>query len=791
MTRPRRALTKVWLDHKFTILAALAALLLVGGAAYMFNVVADTRRSSAVEGLQATAQAAAAAASGALSQQIRSVDELLDLPLLARHAASGDDATVIGLGEALRQRDDAVLGMRLLSASSKAPDYEARPPITFASLEMLKSARESGKNPPPEVLLSGQDGAHVAVLRRLPDGAGGIAGYVLLGLSPASLAASVSEVELNDGELLQLTQRDARGRAAVASIGVEAALDGGVPVSQPVAGTRLRAMVWSTAVKNVDANGGVPVLPSALGAAVLTLAVSLGVQGVRRRGGAAAERAPASVADSSTDEHDIPLHHNQPMPVAEVEEEAQPDAIAGGGVPALSESIFRAYDVRGVVEETLTEDVVRHLGLAIGSEAYQRGQQTLAVGGDGRLSTPSLVAALIEGIRASGRDVIDVGRVPTPVLYYATHFLETGSGVMVTGSHNPPNYNGFKMMLAGDTLFGDDIQALKQRILDQEYTSGAGNLQSMDIAADYIRRISEDVPVALGNAFKVVVDCGNGIAGDFAPKLVRALGHDVVELYCDVDGNFPNHHPDPSDPDNMQDLIAAVREQGADLGFAFDGDGDRLGIVDGNGEIVWPDAQMMLFARDVLSRNAGAEIVFDVKCSSRLAQAISKLGGKPVMYKTGHSFMKNKLKETGAPLAGEMSGHIFFKERWYGFDDALYSAARMLEILMAMDMPPAQVFSRLPRGASTPELKIGMQEGESMPFMDALSEYAGFVDGEVTTIDGIRVDWPDGWGLVRASNTTPSLVLRFEGDDEAALSRVQEVFRKAILSQRDDLELPF
>jgi phosphomannomutase/phosphoglucomutase len=377
------------------------------------------------------------------------------------------------------------------------------------------------------------------------------------------------------------------------------------------------------------------------------------------------------------------------------------------------------------------------------------------------------------------------------VLYFATYYLETGSGVMVTGSHNPPQYNGLKIMLGGDTLFGDDIQALRTRIGADDLHAGAGNLQSMDISADYIRRVSEDVPVALGNAFKVVIDCGNGVAGDFAPKLMRALGHDVVELYCEIDGNFPNHHPDPSQPENLADLIAAVKEHDADLGFAFDGDGDRLGMVDASGRIVWPDTQMMLFARDVLSRNAGAEIVFDVKCSSRLGKVIAKLGGKPVMYKTGHSFIKNKLKETGAPLAGEMSGHIFFKERWYGFDDALYAASRMLEILMGFKQKPTEVFSKLPAGVSTPELRVDMKEGENLSVMASLADTGQFADARVSTIDGVRVDWKDGWGLVRASNTTPSLVLRFEGDNEQALARIKETFRKLLLDKNPDLSLPF
>jgi len=307
----------------------------------------------------------------------------------------------------------------------------------------------------------------------------------------------------------------------------------------------------------------------------------------------------------------------------------------------------------------------------------------------------------------------------------------------------------------------------------------------------YVRRVCEDVPVALGNSFRVVVDCGNGIAGEVAPKLLRALGHDVVELYCEVDGNFPNHHPDPSDPANLAPLIATVKQENADLGFAFDGDGDRLGVVDTEGRIIWADMQMMLFAKDVLSRNPGADIVFDVKCSNRLAKVIKQLGGKPVMWRTGHSYIKSKLKESGAPLAGEMSGHIFFQDRWYGFDDAIYSAARMLEILMAFKKSPTQIFSKLPAGVSTPELRVDMKEGEQVVLVEKLVEAEGFANGKRTTIDGLRVDFSDGWGLVRASNTTPSLVMRFEANNKEALARIQGEFKKAVTALDPNLQLPF
>jgi phosphomannomutase/phosphoglucomutase len=459
-----------------------------------------------------------------------------------------------------------------------------------------------------------------------------------------------------------------------------------------------------------------------------------------------------------------------------------------GSVPL---SIFRAYDIRGVVDETLTEEGVHLIGMAIGSEAQQRGQQTLVVGRDGRNSSPRLAQALIEGLMAAGREVIDIGMVPTPVLYFATHDLNTGSGVMLTGSHNPPNYNGLKIMLAGETLSGAAITALHTRIETGTLTGGHGSQRSTEMASEYIRRVSDDIPLSLSKSLKLVVDCGNGVAGALAPQLLRALGHDVIELYCEVDGNFPNHHPDPSQPENLEELIETVKKTKADLGLAFDGDGDRLGVVDSTGNIIWPDRQMMLYSADILARNPGASIIFDVKCSGRLKAWIADKGGNPIMSKTGHSLIKAKMKETGALLAGEMSGHIFFKERWYGFDDALYTAARLVEIVVAQDRPTVEIFKELPGGIATPELRLPLPENEHADFMQRLLDNADFGAAEVSTIDGIRVDFSDGWGLIRPSNTTPYLILRFEGDDEVALERAKEAFRTLLLKVEPELALPF
>ena len=467
------------------------------------------------------------------------------------------------------------------------------------------------------------------------------------------------------------------------------------------------------------------------------------------------------------------------------------------GASRPSAGIFRAYDIRGIVGDTLTAEVVRRIGGAIGAEAQERGVRTLVVGRDGRHSSPELLRALVRGLRERGRDVVDVGQVPTPVLYFAAEHLGTGSGVMVTGSHNPSNYNGLKIMLAGETLHSDAIRDLGRRIEEDDPgpgqdVRGQGGLRHREIVGDYIRRIREEVPAARGaDARRIVIDCGNGVAGGVAPQLFRALGHDVIDLYCDIDGDFPNHHPDPSVPANLEDLIASVRENGADLGLAFDGDGDRLGVVDGAGTVIWPDRQMMLFARDVLADRPGAEIVFDVKCSGLLAEYIAKHGGRPVMWKTGHSLIKSKLKESGAPLAGEMSGHVFFADRWYGFDDALYAAVRLVQILIGLGEPSSRVFARLPAAKSTPEIRLAVGRGEPSRLIESLLAGDCFADAKKTTIDGLRVDFADGWGLARASNTEPVLVLRFEGVDDDALERIEEEFRQVLLGVDPALELPF
>lgn len=466
-----------------------------------------------------------------------------------------------------------------------------------------------------------------------------------------------------------------------------------------------------------------------------------------------------------------------------------PAPVATSAPKSVPAEIFRAYDIRGIVGKGLDEAVARSIGLAIGSEALARGEQVVVVGRDGRLSGPQMNAALIDGLRASGRDVIDVGMVPTPVLYFAAKTIGSGSGVMITGSHNPGDYNGFKIMIAGDTLAGDDIQSLRQRIETGNLAAGAGKLSQQNVAQDYIDRVGGDI--VLARPLTVVVDAGNGIAGGIGPRVLEALGCNVIQLFCEVDGKFPNHHPDPSKPENLEDLIGAVAANNADIGIAFDGDGDRIGVITGAGKNIYPDRLMMLLSKHVLMTNPGADIIFDVKCTRDLPALISSHGGRPVMSKTGHSFIKSKLKETGAALAGEMSGHIFFNDRWFGFDDAIYTAGRLLEILSLESGDADAVFAEFPEKPSTPEINIAVPDAKKFALIEAMKAKAVFSDANIITIDGLRVEMPDAWGLVRASNTSPCIVARFEGRTPAALAAVQSRFRTLLASVDSSLEIPF
>jgi phosphomannomutase/phosphoglucomutase len=458
-------------------------------------------------------------------------------------------------------------------------------------------------------------------------------------------------------------------------------------------------------------------------------------------------------------------------------------------VTTLPPEIFKAYDIRGVVGRTLTPTIVEAIGRGLGTEALAAGGKAIAIGRDGRLSGPELTDALARGIRAAGADVHDIGMATTPMGYFAAYELGTKSAVMVTGSHNPPDYNGLKMVIGGTTLSGDAIQQLRARVERGDVSKGQGAYHQADVREAYLNRVTGDVKLA--RKMKIAVDCGNGVAGMVAPELYRRMGCEVIELFCDVDGTFPNHHPDPSQPKNLEDLVRALETSDAELGLAFDGDGDRLGVVTKDGHVIFPDRQLMLFAKDVLSRNAGAEIIFDVKCTRNLGPWVRKHGGRPVLWKTGHSLIKAKMRELGAPLAGEMSGHMFFGERWYGFDDGVYAGARMLEIL-SKEKDPNAALKALPDSVATPELNVKLSEGEPhrlIAMLQASAEFPGAAD--VIKLDGVRVEYPDGFGLARASNTTPVIVLRFEADNAPALERIKGEFRRVLTAAKPDAELPF
>ncbi|MFZ6746158.1 phosphomannomutase/phosphoglucomutase [Undibacterium sp. JH2W] len=455
----------------------------------------------------------------------------------------------------------------------------------------------------------------------------------------------------------------------------------------------------------------------------------------------------------------------------------------------LSPSIFKAYDIRGIIDKTLDAEVAQLIGQAFGSAAIAKGEKTVVIGRDGRLSGPDLITALAKGLQSTGVDVIDLGVVATPMVYFGTNVLGATSGIMVTGSHNPPDYNGFKMVLAGEAIYGDAIQALYQTILNKDFKQGDGSYRTHDIKAAYLERIIGDVKLA--RPLKIAVDCGNGVAGAFAGELYRGMGCEVIELFCEVDGTFPNHHPDPAHPENLQDLIRCLQTTDAEIGLAFDGDGDRLGVVTKDGQIIYPDRQLMLFAEDVLTRNPGAQILYDVKCTRHIAPWVKARGGVPLMWKTGHSLVKAKLRETGSPLGGEMSGHIFFKDRWYGFDDGLYAGARLLELVSRVaDM--TATLNNLPQSTSTPELQLQLAEAENFAIIAAMQVNANFPGSdEIITIDGLRVEYPDGFGLARSSNTTPVIVMRFEAENPEALTRIQGAMKQAVLAVKPDAVLPY
>jgi phosphomannomutase/phosphoglucomutase len=752
--------------------------------------------------VEKTATEIAAWVGGALSAELS--------PLRAAAEREGAVALVAGpeAVQAAEQRlavvHSDVLRARILPRGHSQADYHSLPPLTYASLSLLQRSESQGQAPPIEGQLLGSEQQQLALLVRLTAADGALAGHALFSLAPALVQRLLDAVPWPGGSAEVLQPVDRAPAVVVARRGTPSAAPTLVR-DIPGTGWRVAYRPPGAAVPAEAVETPWAAWPWAL-AALLLLSAGAGAAWTWRRraqalAGPEEPERPVVVRVTERLEPASDYQPEGPPPLPTVEEisSIEPPLPPAAATPAPEPaprkalpdpSIFLAYDIRGVVGATLDATAARAIGRAIGSEAYDRGQQALVVARDGRPSSFELSRSLIDGLVESGRDVIDVGQVPTPVLYFAAEYLDTHSGVMVTGSHNPAEYNGFKVLLGDETLAGPAVTALRRRLESGDIVSGAGSVQSLEMDAEYIRRVTEDIPAALGGAYRVAVDGANGVAGELASRLYRALGHDVIEVRCEVDGTFPHGAPDPTQPENLAELIRVVGESQADIGLAFDGDGDRLVVVDGQGTVIWPDRLLMLFAFDVLSRNPGATVIYDVKSSARLGKVISKLGGKPLLWKSGHSLIKAKMRETGALLGGELSGHVCIRDRWYGFDDALYAGARLLEILRGRGVAPAAVFAKLPTGVVTPELRVPMSPQAAVELVTSLPTDA-FEGARVSTLDGLRADWPDGWGLARASNTTPALVLRFEGDDASALRRVQERFGAALRAVAPDLPLPF
>ncbi|MFA7592819.1 MAG: phosphomannomutase/phosphoglucomutase [Thiohalobacteraceae bacterium] len=814
---------RISLVHVGVLIFLLAAILVTAIATFFQRGAAAQTAEARRQEMALTAENLADRIATQLTQNTAKMEMLVrDAPIIDL-ATRRDSA-------AIRQRENDLgylfpnsVRVRILPPGLTEVDPDASPPLSYAALDMLRQAETSETPPLAEVHLFGTPQQHITLVRRILSASGRrIVGHLMVSFPLPMIQAALDEPKLprGYGEVWQVA-----GSAApvvLAQRGTRSLRRDQPTVEVAIPGSRWKVAYWAEARGFSDSEQGLWIVAGS-GVAIFGLLTVLILRSFAR----ALKQDQVLLLGAVRDARDGRLQADYGLQLKECAqavagvrhifeaETATPVAAAPKAPPGiaaatgagvfdnlgvdlgtvgvtelqLDPTIFRAYDIRGIVNQGLTPEAVYEIGRAIGSEAQARGQQSVIVARDGRLSGPELQDSLVRGLRASGVHVKDIGMAPTPLLYFATHTLDTCSGVVLTGSHNPAEYNGMKVVLAGETLSGTGIQRLRERIENGELDSGSGGYEEVDVTEAYIEYIHKDVQLA--RPMKVVVDCGNGVAGELAPLLLDRIGCRVIPLYCDIDGRFPNHHPDPSQPENLDDLIRAVREHNADIGLAFDGDGDRLGVVSSAGEIVWPDRLLMLLAMDVLGRNPGAEIIYDVKCSRHLAKIIRDFGGSPEMWKTGHSFMKARMKETGALLAGEMSGHIFIKERWFGFDDALYAAARLLEVLSNDHRDSSRVFAALPGGVCTPELKLPMAEGDPQRFMDNFLANAQFPDAEVTTIDGLRADFSDGWGLVRASNTMPCLVFRFEGDDQEVLVRIQDQFRQALLATDPSLQLPF
>jgi phosphomannomutase/phosphoglucomutase len=756
-----------------TMLGAALALLLAGW--FGFNAWAQWRDEARHDAVQASRDALVQAVGSSLGMAQKRFAQQLDSPGVR-------DALSRGLLD--RAAEQLTAGWPGASGGEVRPAelggaYEAlnapgKKTIAYGHVAALEAAVAGGK----PVAWAMREGGKAWIALAAPVTAGDAPAVAFVRLPLDKVAGAMQAAAIDDDTYLALRQ----GNATLAEKGDTQLATSAEALAGKVDGSELRV---AAAVPDV---AGGPFGLQSTGCAIAALVFVLLAGLIAALPKLLARR----VAGATVDVHDdaptladvIRPTAPPPVPVA-VKADAVKQSLA------LDRGIFRAYDIRGIVGQSLDAGIAELIGQAIGTVMQEQGLRDIVVGRDGRLSGPALVEGLVAGLRRAGRNVLDIGMAPTPVTYFGAYHLRAGSCVSVTGSHNPPDYNGFKVVVGGETLSGDAIIDLYSRIADDRLhvAPTPGNVEERDIAEDYVQRIAADIQI--DRPLKVVVDAGNGVAGEIGPRVLEAIGAEVIPLFCDIDGTFPNHHPDPSEPHNLADLIQMVDRMDADFGIAFDGDGDRLGVVTRDGENIFPDRLLMLFAADVLERNPGAVILFDVKCTGRLPGHILRHGGSPLMWKTGHSLIKAKMRETEAELAGEMSGHFFFKERWYGFDDGIYAAARLLEILAASPRTPTETLNALPNGVSTPEIKVDAPNGNPHAFVERFQNGATFEGARLSTIDGLRVDYPDGWGLVRASNTTPVLVMRFDADSAEALARIQDAFRTQIHALQPDLTLPF
>ena len=756
------------------LLAVLLALL-AGWAAWVGwqQLRGEQRLAAAEQGRDA----AVAATTQSLGAELARLEARLAEPAVQGALASGD---LEAAGAALAAGWPQLIAAEIVPGDLNGA-YAALDEGGFGRLSSLEAALVAGR---PALTVASIDGRPQLLVTAPAETDGRLVGVALVQLPLARATAGLEGAPLDPATYLALRQ----GNHTLLARGDESLSNVAARMAQPIPGTPLRI---AAAVPRVGAAPlGLGAIPLLAAAGLLALLAVLALRMPRGSGVVVrSDDTTPTLAESLLSAPPEAAEGDAPAQLPVREEVPRKKAAASSVV--LDPSIFRAYDIRGIVGTTLDAGVAELVGQAVGSLMREQDLTDIVVGRDGRLSGPELVAGLVAGLRKAGRNVIDIGMAPTPVVYFGAYHLRTGCCISVTGSHNPADYNGFKIVVGGETLSGEAITDLHTRVAeDRLYTAPQpGAVSERDIGDDYVRRIADDIQIA--RPLKVVVDAGNGVAGELGPRVLEAIGAEVVPLYCEIDGTFPHHHPDPSEPQNLVDLASTVQRFDADLGIAFDGDGDRLGVVTRDGESIFADRLLMLFAADVLERNPGAMIVFDVKCTGRLPGHVLRHGGSPLMWKTGHSLIKAKMRETEAELAGEMSGHFFFQERWYGFDDGIYAAARLLEILALDPDAPSAALKALPGGVSTPEIKVEVADGDPHGFVARFQKQARFEGARASTIDGLRVDWNDGWGLVRASNTTPVLVLRFDADSQEALDRILGDFRAQIALVDPELQLPF